>query len=355
MSQQPFDGIQPPLLPFRDASSVGSTFDLTVLDCLHGLERAIEYGWFDLERFNIRSYEHFAKVENGDLNWVIPGKFIAFPGPNATPIDSEGYPCFTPEDYVDLFRAANIGLVVRLNANQYDARRFICKGIKHVDLFFEDGSCPSPSIVSKFLLITESTPCAVGVHCKAGLGRTGTLIGLYAMKHYFCPARAFIAWNRLCRPGSILGPQQHYLIGMQEHMFQAGMATRRQRITNNPQDATERVFLEQYSSPRGERSQTSDEHPCIRAEQSVLTAADLLANNHEDVGQGERLCNAKRNALSRQAVASSPNRPVRQVSNGNRVTTPRSPARCTTPTPAKNMSYRSQEVEVPYEQYGGRR
>ena len=41
---------------------------------------------------------------------------------------------------------------------------------------------------------------------KAGLGRTGCLIGLYAMKHYHFPATDFIGWIRLIRPGSILGP-----------------------------------------------------------------------------------------------------------------------------------------------------
>ena len=44
------------------------------------------------------------------------------------------------------------------------------------------------------------------MHCKAGLGRTGTLIGIYAMKHYRFPATDFIGWIRICRPGSILGP-----------------------------------------------------------------------------------------------------------------------------------------------------
>ena len=32
------------------------------------------------------------------------------------------------------------------------------------------------------------------------------------MKHYKFPAAAFIGWIRIARPGSILGPQQHYLI-----------------------------------------------------------------------------------------------------------------------------------------------
>ena len=43
------------------------------------------------------SYE---KVENGDLNWTVPGKFISFSGPlNVT----DKYGSFTPDDYVPIF------------------------------------------------------------------------------------------------------------------------------------------------------------------------------------------------------------------------------------------------------------
>ena len=61
----------------------------------------------------------------------------------------------------------------------------------------------------------ESTDAAVAVHCKAGLGRTGSCNGVFMMKHYGLTAEETIAWTRICRPGSIIGPQQHFLVEMQ--------------------------------------------------------------------------------------------------------------------------------------------
>lgn len=68
------------------------------------------------------------------------------------------------------------------------------------------------------MALAEGQDGALAVHCKAGLGRTGTLIGCYAMKHYYFPAADFIGWIRIARPGSILGPQQNFLIEVEKTM-----------------------------------------------------------------------------------------------------------------------------------------
>ena len=48
----------------------------------------------------------------------------------------------------------------------------------------------------------------VAVHCRAGLGRTFTIIGCHLLKKYMkTNAKAVIAWMRLCRPGMVVGEQ----------------------------------------------------------------------------------------------------------------------------------------------------
>lgn len=80
----PFLAVQPPLIPYRDASFGICTYHLEVLDCARALARAASLGHFDLGTFNADQYAFYDKIENGDLNWIIPGKFAAFSGPLAT-------------------------------------------------------------------------------------------------------------------------------------------------------------------------------------------------------------------------------------------------------------------------------
>jgi cell division cycle 14 len=56
-----------PVPPFHDASPCACTFDLTILDCLKGLEKARTYGFFDFERFDADEYEHYEQVEVRDV------------------------------------------------------------------------------------------------------------------------------------------------------------------------------------------------------------------------------------------------------------------------------------------------
>ncbi|XP_056097908.1 dual specificity protein phosphatase CDC14B isoform X2 [Rhinichthys klamathensis goyatoka] len=222
-------------LPFRDASFGTCMYNLNILDCLLGVHKALQFGWLDFSQFNVEEYEHYERAENGDFNWIIPGKFLAFSGPHPKSKIENGYPLHAPEAYFPYFRKHNITNIIRLNKKMYDAKRFTDMGFKHHDLFFVDGSTPNDAIVTKFLNICESADGAIAVHCKAGLGRTGTLIGCYMMKHFRLTAAEAIAWIRICRPGSVIGPQQNFVEEKQSSLWAEGDLYR-QNVSVNEQE-----------------------------------------------------------------------------------------------------------------------
>lgn len=50
----------------------------------------MKLGWFDYNTFDIEKYEFYEKVENGDINEIIPDKLYAFSSPSAIAKDFYG-------------------------------------------------------------------------------------------------------------------------------------------------------------------------------------------------------------------------------------------------------------------------
>ncbi|CDO74084.1 hypothetical protein BN946_scf185043.g134 [Trametes cinnabarina] len=225
-------------MPFRDAGRGRSDFNLSIQDCLWGIYKAMQNSLLDMNEFDVEDYEYYEKVENGDWNWLTPN-FIAFASPvdpiwlkkekdkkeqeNMVPPSSPNKmgnlalqrKLPTPfQNCLDYFERQNVKLVVRLNNPLYDAQLFRERGINHVGLYFDDGTNPTDEIVRKFIDMSDEvieSGGVVAVHCKAGLGRTGTLIGAYLIWKYGFTATEAIAFMRIVRPGSVVGPQQQYM------------------------------------------------------------------------------------------------------------------------------------------------
>jgi len=226
----PFHGMDPPFVTFRDAAFCLNTFPLTVLDCGLALQRVADMSHFTMASFDLAKFEHLSKLEYGDVSWIIPGKFVAFSGPLAKKRQlRDGVYTMAPAEYATLFKKLGITCVIRFNNKCYDKAVFTSVGIHHADLFYEDGGNPTQAIMQRFIEICEREKGAIAVHCKAGLGRTGTNIGAYMIKHYNYSAREATAWCRICRPGSVVGPQQQFLCTVEDQLMREGNAYRQSR------------------------------------------------------------------------------------------------------------------------------
>lgn len=86
-------------------------------------------------------------------------------------------------------------------------------------------------------------PLCVYPSLQAGLGRTGTCVGCYMMKHYRFTAAEAIGWIRICRPGSIIGPQQHYMKEMEQTLWHQGDVYRQAQLARREGPSVPRRVL----------------------------------------------------------------------------------------------------------------
>jgi cell division cycle 14 len=212
---EPFVGASSPfkLRPFRDATFSTRPYPVMLTECLKGLAKSIKLGWFDWKTFDAQQYEELDSPYNGDVHQICP-KFIAFKGPLAIGSHHRepNEVSFPPDHYAPLLLSLGVSSVVRLNdADTYAGAEFERAGLAHHDLFFTDCTVPPDAVVERFLGLCDAAPGAVAVHCRAGLGRTGTLIAVWMMKHAWFGADEAMGWLRIVRPGSVIGPQQEFL------------------------------------------------------------------------------------------------------------------------------------------------
>ncbi|KAL3122847.1 hypothetical protein niasHT_002890 [Heterodera trifolii] len=288
----------PQFVGFRDAALGPPSYLLHVQHVIKSIEKALKFKWLDFGQFDADEYEHFERVENGDLNWIVPGKLLSFCGPHARSYVENGYPYHSPEVYFDYFREHNVSSIVRLNTKLYDAKRFTDAGFAHHDLYFIDGSTPTEEIVLRFLDVVDSSPGAVAVHCKAGLGRTGCMIACWMMKHYRLTAPQCMGWLRVCRPGSVIGPQQQFLIEKQSWCWSLGKANG--LLNTNRSNGLEPE--EEEEEEEGEAEDGGRKLPKIngmngakisRPKDSNNAHQEETALNEAGQSQGDRLCEIK--------------------------------------------------------------
>lgn len=124
--------------------------------------------------------------------------------------------------FVSYFRRMGIDVLAVLNFSHECTTENLdsyMTELKILNYPFRDASAPSTVFAEEFVKAyqqhrSESPKGALAVHCKAGLGRTGAMIGAYAAMVHGWEGGAFLGWARVCRPGSVqTQSQERFLRG----------------------------------------------------------------------------------------------------------------------------------------------
>ena len=136
------------LIPYLDAGDQTvsvKTFEITVLQCLRGLEAARDLGWYNYDTFNPEEYESI--YDSIDCNWVIPLQICALSSPISSTYKNyhSGFlnKNITITKTIETLKRLGVKHLIRLNEPLYNDKIFMEKwGIKVHDMEFPDGSCP---------------------------------------------------------------------------------------------------------------------------------------------------------------------------------------------------------------------
>ena len=156
------------------------------------------------EQESVQSMEGFS--------WVVPGKLAAMPVPGRDrPLDQD----------VGFLEQNGIRVLVSLTEEPPDREVLASHSLDQKHIPVQDFTAPTLEQMMEFVAVVEDSDSAgkpVGVHCTAGLGRSGTMAAAYLIAEG-ASAEEAISHVRRLRPGSIeTEAQEEALHGFEMHL-----------------------------------------------------------------------------------------------------------------------------------------
>lgn len=148
-----------------------------------------------------------------NFSWLVSGRIAGAGQPGGPFYDPRGDQSGLLED-LDELAAQGIGALVSLTEQSLRDDLVQARGLRYLHLPVEDMQAPALEEIAEFVEFVgkaqdEQRP--VAVHCRAGMGRTGTMLACYLVSQGF-GAREALAAVRQKRPGSVETPEQEAVV-----------------------------------------------------------------------------------------------------------------------------------------------
>ncbi len=186
-------------MDFFEKSAVGSVAMVLIMGCGDARDPAVESQ--PASSINASPVEPQPVPPAQGFSWIVPGELAAMPLPGRDrPLDEDA--AFLQQE--------GIRVLVSLTEEPPDAEVLASRAIDQEHIPVQDYTPPTLQQMIEFVAMVEDSVAAgnpVGVHCTAGLGRSGTMAAAYLVAEGASADEA-IATVRQLRPGSIETPAQ---------------------------------------------------------------------------------------------------------------------------------------------------